>query len=44
MRNLRLEAGPLVLFSSWALHEVKPFEGAGDHIAFNCWFNLADAA
>jgi uncharacterized protein (TIGR02466 family) len=45
MRNLRLEAGRLVLFPSWVLHEVKPFEGTGERItiAFNCWFNLPDA-
>jgi len=44
MRNLRLEAGRLVLFPSWVLHEVKPFEGVGERItiAFNCWFNLPD--
>jgi len=42
MRNLKLEAGRLVLFPSWVLHEVKPFEGSGERItiAFNCWFNL----
>jgi uncharacterized protein (TIGR02466 family) len=42
--NLRLEAGQLVLFPSWVLHEVKPFEGEGERItiAFNCWFGLED--
>ena len=45
MRNFRLEAGRLVLFPSWVLHEVKPYEGPGERItiAFNCWFNLPDA-
>lgn len=40
--NLRLEPGQLVLFPSWVLHEVKPFEGEGERItvAFNCWFGL----
>lgn len=40
--RLRLEAGQLVLFPSWVLHEVTPFEGEGERItvAFNCWFNL----
>jgi hypothetical protein len=44
MRNLKLEAGRLVLFPSWVLHEVKPYEGPGERItvAFNCWFNLPD--
>lgn len=40
--RLRLEAGQLVLFPSWVLHEVTSFEGEGERItvAFNCWFNL----
>jgi hypothetical protein len=40
--NLRLEAGQLVLFPSWVLHEVKPYEGEGERmtVAFNCWFGL----
>jgi uncharacterized protein (TIGR02466 family) len=43
--NLRLEAGQLVLFPSWLLHDVKPYEGPGERItvAFNCWFTLPDA-
>ena len=42
--NLRLESGQLVLFPSWVLHDVKPFEGEGERItvAFNCWFTLPD--
>lgn len=42
--RLRLEPGQLVLFPSWVLHEVTPFEGEGERItvAFNCWFNLPD--
>ena len=44
MRSLRMEAGQLVLFPSWVLHDVKPFEGDGARItvAFNCWFGLKD--
>ncbi len=40
-----LEPGQLVLFPSWVLHDVKPFEGEGERItiAFNCWFTLPDA-
>ena len=43
--NLTLEAGQLVMFPSWVLHDVKPFEGEGERItiAFNCWFTLPDA-
>lgn len=45
IRHLRLEAGQLVLFPSWVLHDVKPFEGEGERItvAFNCWFQLETA-
>ncbi|MBS0395196.1 MAG: hypothetical protein JSR54_11255 [Proteobacteria bacterium] len=44
--HLRLEPGQLVLFPSWVLHDVKPFNGEGERItiAFNCWFNLPDDA
>jgi uncharacterized protein (TIGR02466 family) len=44
-RSLRMEPGQLVLFPSWVLHDVKPFEGEGERItvAFNCWFGLKDA-
>jgi uncharacterized protein (TIGR02466 family) len=44
--NLSLEAGQLVMFPSWLLHDVKPFEGEGERItiAFNCWFTLSDPA
>jgi uncharacterized protein (TIGR02466 family) len=40
-----LEPGQLVLFPSWVLHDVKPFEGEGERItvAFNCWFTLPEA-
>lgn len=43
--NFSLEAGQLVIFPSWVLHDVKPFEGEGERItvAFNCWFALPDA-
>lgn len=42
--SLSLEAGQLVLFPSWVLHDVKPYEGEGERItiAFNCWFRLPD--
>ena len=38
------QPGQLVLFPSWILHDVKPFEGEGERItvAFNCWFSLKD--
>lgn len=41
-RAWRLKPGQLVLFPSWLLHEVKPFEGEGERItvAFNAWFHL----
>lgn len=44
--NVSLEAGQLVMFPSWVLHDVKPFEGEGERvtIAFNCWFSLPDPA
>ena len=44
LAKIRLEAGQLVLFPSWVLHDVKPFEGDDERItiAFNCWFTLPD--
>lgn len=44
-RPLQLEAGQLVLFPSWLLHEVKPFIGNGTRItvAFNGWFRMREA-
>lgn len=44
--QVALEAGQLVIFPSWVLHDVKPFEGEGERItiAFNCWFTLPEAA
>jgi len=46
IRHVRLEPGQLVLFPSWILHDVKPFQGEGERItvAFNCWFTLQDPA
>ncbi len=43
-RHVNFEPGQLVLFPSWVLHDVKPFEGEGERItvAFNCWFSLKD--
>jgi uncharacterized protein (TIGR02466 family) len=42
IRSLRLEPGQLVIFPSWVLHDVKPYQGEGERItvAFNCWFQL----
>lgn len=44
-RMLRLKSGDLVLFPSWLLHEVTPYEGeqARITVAFNCRFRLAGA-
>jgi predicted 2-oxoglutarate/Fe(II)-dependent dioxygenase YbiX len=44
-RLFTLEAGQLVLFPSWVLHEVKVFHGEGERItvAFNCGFSVANA-
>lgn len=41
--NLKHQAGSLVLFPSWLIHEVLPFHGEGERItvAFNCWFKGA---
>jgi uncharacterized protein (TIGR02466 family) len=46
IRAVRLEQGQLVVFPSWILHDVKPFQGEGTRItvAFNCWFELPEAA
>jgi hypothetical protein len=39
-RGLRLVAGQLVIFPSYVVHEVTPFEGPDTRItvATNCWF------
>jgi predicted 2-oxoglutarate/Fe(II)-dependent dioxygenase YbiX len=44
VRQIDLEPGQLVLFPSWVLHDVKPYDGDGERItvAFNCWFQLKD--
>jgi uncharacterized protein (TIGR02466 family) len=46
IRHVRLEPGQLVLFPSWILHDVKPFQGEGERItlAFNCWFESQQPA
>jgi uncharacterized protein (TIGR02466 family) len=46
VRQIDLEPGQLVLFPSWVLHDVKPYEGDGERItvAFNCWFQLKEAS
>jgi uncharacterized protein (TIGR02466 family) len=45
IQHVRLEAGQLVIFPSWLLHDVKPFEGEGERItvSFNCWFGIEPA-
>jgi uncharacterized protein (TIGR02466 family) len=44
IRHVKFEAGQLVLFPSWVMHDVKPYQGEGERItvAFNCWFSLKD--
>jgi uncharacterized protein (TIGR02466 family) len=44
IRNIRLEPGQLIIFPSWLLHDVKPFEGEGERltVSFNTWFGLKD--
>jgi uncharacterized protein (TIGR02466 family) len=46
IRHVQLKAGQLVLFPSWILHDVKPFQGEGERItvAFNCWFESQQPA
>jgi hypothetical protein len=46
IRYVKFEPGQLVLFPSWVMHDVKPFEGEGERItvSFNCWFSLKDEA
>jgi len=46
IRHVLLEPGQLVLFPSWILHDVKPFEGEGERItvSFNCWFAFQNAS
>lgn len=46
IRHVNLEPGQLVIFPSWVMHDVKPYEGEGERItvAFNCWFQLKEAA
>lgn len=46
VRQVDLEPGQLVLFPSWVLHDVKPYDGDGELItvAFNCWFQLKDVS
>jgi uncharacterized protein (TIGR02466 family) len=46
IRAVRLDPGQLVVFPSWILHDVKPFQGEGVRItvAFNCWFEFPTAA
>jgi predicted 2-oxoglutarate/Fe(II)-dependent dioxygenase YbiX len=42
IRHVALEPGQLVVFPSWILHDVKPFQGEGERVtvAFNCWFEF----
>ncbi len=41
-RNFRLQAGQMVMFPSWVLHEVRPYFGDGERItvAFNARFKM----
>lgn len=41
-RDLRLDAGQLVIFPSYVVHEVTPFHGTDTRItiASNCWFEV----
>ncbi len=41
-REYRLEPGQLVLFPSWLMHQVTPYQGERERItvAFNAWFQL----
>lgn len=41
-REYRLEPGQLVLFPSWLMHQVTPYQGDGERItvAFNAWFQV----
>jgi uncharacterized protein (TIGR02466 family) len=43
-QQVKFEAGQLVIFPSWVLHDVKPYQGEGERItvAFNCWFGLKE--
>jgi len=43
-QHVGFEAGQLVLFPSWILHDVKPYQGDGERItvAFNCWFGTKE--
>jgi uncharacterized protein (TIGR02466 family) len=42
VRSIRLDAGQLVIFPSWMLHDVRPYMGDEERVtvAFNCWFEL----
>jgi len=42
-RQFKLEAGQLILFPSWVLHEVRPYVGDGERltVAFNARFMMA---
>jgi hypothetical protein len=43
-RTYHLQPGQLVLFPSWAIHQVMPYPGEGERItvAFNAWFRAQD--
>jgi len=45
-RRVRLKPGQLVIFPSWLLHEVHPYEGDSERItvAFNCRFKMTGVA
>lgn len=39
-REFRLQEGQLILFPSWLMHQVLPYQGDGERVtvAFNAWF------
>lgn len=45
-RQFRLQPGQLLLFPSWLLHQVLPYQGEGERItvAFNAWFREEPAS
>ena len=45
-REYLLEAGQLIIFPSWLMHQVTPFLGNGARVtvAFNAWFTLDEQA
>lgn len=42
--SMQLRAGELILFPSYLLHQVLPYQGSRERItvAFNCWFSVSN--